>query len=1250
MINPKDWKKRTKAILLCLIVLVSLNIFWFEQFIIKSDYSNDFNESSNNDFAEGLIGGISNSNNTYSGIGSPWNITHYANRTDKGIQISMENNDFDNSAKVPLGKNWYGQNLTANIRKLYDYQNWNNGTFNFGSDDANQPGDDDTQFTSGNIYQNWTFHKFDSGSYTNLMSGNYLENYDGHNCLELRMDGELDSEEPDAYGYNEGDKAYWSTYFSVPRGNIVFGNLEFEVKINQTININGWELKAYLNNQEVYSIPNYILEQFLSNSWGKISVPMTVWTNKSNIFQNPAHNEDILLNMSLEYTSGTTWYKGFDSRKFQQMFIDNVNVSLKAEAKPSDVYLEMNNTKVNDIDYGKGFVKIEDGNWDGDVYPWVRANFSSFGTGKFGDYSVEFETDLNLFALKHTPDTNYELDTSSLGVKFSALNDSSVEWKSYGFINVPTGYEETMMLIQFPEDLRISWISEAAQPSINLTSSCDTSNLGKIIIPVSQLTDSPEGFWTFEGISPNYGESLNFYNNATGVWRLNSTFLSGDYVNISTEITKNSLIENYIGNTQARLQIKFPNGSIWSEKTQFKTLQDDGIVYFEPFQVPESGPNYLVGEYEALITWNNSYSSFGLNETGIIVKRFLVKHNSILIPDENYFESQLEGSTINLKVSFSDLNNDKAIQNAIVYTYNFTHPSTPMIFSEVSPGYYLLEYNFIGAEAGNNSIMIYANSSHYQNAETLIKIEVIKETEITVENEFLSGIPYKSNFSIDFNYTEKYFGEGIITDDLSSDWDGDHSFYDLGEGNYRLVCNASGPSYEPNNLYSLIVTVKAESYVSKSIPVRIFISDLGASLRVEVNGTTIGEDDMVDFEFKDQMNISVYYTGDLQNHISGANVRIVGASQSLKLTENVAAKRYERVFNVSDFGLGIHYFTVFANSSDYNPKSFRFIIEVTEWQTKLSIILNGEDKTEDPLIDVPIGRSLNLTVRYTTVNNIHISNASVKLSGDLQLNLTEDKDFEQYFTLIETNNFDIGVKIFTVTAEKDSYITQTSDVRLNVRKRKAEITTEEDEEQFSVAPGADFVIRFSLEDLDFNSSISNASLRYSWEFGQGILTDPDNDGIYVLKLNNVPEGSYTIRISAFAGENYEFESYQLTLTATLDPEVFLLVQTLIIIAIVASAAIGGYIYAYQKVLKYPKSVRKVRKFKKTLSKDKKPDISIKERKNAFNEAYQKELEESTKGTSKLSKIKPKLSGKINKEKVVDETVEKATKKGTESNE
>ncbi len=92
----------------------------------------------------------------------------------------------------------------------------------------------------------------------------------------------------------------------------------------------------------------------------------------------------------------------------------------------------------------------------------------------------------------------------------------------------------------------------------------------------------------------------------------------------------------------------------------------------------------------------------------------------------------------------------------------------------------------------------------------------------------------------------------------------------------------------------------------------------------------------------------------------------------------------------------------------------------------------------------------------------------------------------------------------------------------------------------------------------------------------------------------------------------------------------------------ATAGLGGYFIAYQRILKYPRPVRKVMKYKRTLRRSQTPDVAIMPRDVAFSMVYKHELAAS----SKLLKIKPSeakkptIAGKGVAEKPPDKIEEK----------
>ena len=131
---------------------------------------------------------------------------------------------------------------------------------------------------------------------------------------------------------------------------------------------------------------------------------------------------------------------------------------------------------------------------------------------------------------------------------------------------------------------------------------------------------------------------------------------------------------------------------------------------------------------------------------------------------------------------------------------------------------------------------------------------------------------------------------------------------------------------------------------------------------------------------------------------------------------------------------------------------------------------------------------------------------------------------------------------------------------------------------------------FNLIDITFPYEVLNISIQLflADEFGL--------DNVYIFSIDDVYlEISYTETIIDSGGNP--------------EPLIF---RILLGIAIVAGICIGGYFITYYKILRFPKPVRKVRKYKSTLTNPKNPSKEIAERKDSFQEEYRKELNKTTK--------------------------------------
>jgi len=265
-----------------------------------------------------------------------------------------------------------------------------------------------------------------------------------------------------------------------------------------------------------------------------------------------------------------------------------------------------------------------------------------------------------------------------------------------------------------------------------------------------------------------------------------------------------------------------------------------------------------------------------------------------------------------------------------------------------------------------------------------------------------------------------------------------------------------------------------------------------------------------------------------------------------------------------------------------------YTIIFADYQTNLQLFLNGENKTLSPSISVPIGQNLTITIKYNNQTGGHISEAGIQLTGVGILENLEEFADNYSITINATEQLSMGINYLSIEATKTNYQTKTINPTITVRKIHTEIITTSGESNINIGKGDDAQLEIMLNDTDNDKLIGGAIVTYIWDLDPIPRVLTENDGIYEGVIENPPEGLYTITISVFAGEDYEFEDLEIPLNVGaskpgIQPDLGWLIYILI-------GAILGLVLIftlYQTHFKYPPMVRKIRKLKKKVKKAKK---------------------------------------------------------------
>jgi len=172
----------------------------------------------------------------------------------------------------------------------------------------------------------------------------------------------------------------------------------------------------------------------------------------------------------------------------------------------------------------------------------------------------------------------------------------------------------------------------------------------------------------------------------------------------------------------------------------------------------------------------------------------------------------------------------------------------------------------------------------------------------------------------------------------------------------------------------------------------------------------------------------------------------------------------------------------------------------------------------------------------------------------------------------------------------------------------------------SLSPNSEFKILI-------NNQVHNETIKLSK--GETSLKNAKDDGFDVTKLIPTHE-DINVTIQVFLADEFGLSN---TIEISIDNAVLwisyvviipleqtLLFQIFFILSIIGATILTTYIFLYRRILKYPKPVRKVRKYKKTLKRTKGPEVPILARELAFRGAYKREIIK----TSEYTKIKPSV--------------------------
>ncbi len=1087
----------------------------------------------------------------YTGIGATQNVTEYGQGFFQNNEINVTNSE---NASIIVPDNWEANEILCNVTNIYEYDKiWMNETFDLG-------------------YDSFSWSNYTSTVNNSLVTFDWDDDPVGSNDS-LYIE----------YLYNQTNNwknvdSYWNYTFNLDRDEIPFKdwsiNFNYKFITNNTewfeLVPGGTSLYCLIKTNEnpsVFKMPK--LDSHVNDTW---------YSDNIDPFNPELYDFDLPGTMSLCF--GIEWGNtDFNPTGNFSVYFDNITLELQTIPKPSQINLSItDNTngeikQISDLTgYGLGTESFNN-NWVGATGGTEhKFSFSTNSSGK-----IDIYTDFFVNA------TSSSFTTTEIGIKgseFCTENETRTVWTMYFPVGIPGSYQTNYI---FNVSKPINWnVTHLIDPYGNdkISKVLETSGPGNstLVIPNEIIVN---GRWKIVAESPNYilNTKIWKWNDTSTSWEESTNFETYDVIKINGTID-NDLIPN-LKLTNASLLIYYPNGTEWSQAYQELSPDSLGNVEFNNFTL--GALNASAGKYILNIRWNNINSS----QIGFSSLNFENTHNTILsrANDQDLkVISVFTGSTVLIKVNYTDIDIGVGIIGAYV---NYTIDNETVITGDMvyfGNGIYIAEIDTTNWQNGLYNVSISADKPYFtvQYEDQIIQLEVTETTIFNPDSTFIN-VPWGTNTSIYLTYNVSN-NQGISGAIINCDWNLNYWYcYEMGPGNYMLELNTTSKQFE---IYTLTINVSKTGYENQEIYISINIREIYTNL-------TYSQPDPVGF--KSNISILVNY-GDIDsdNLIPGADILISNKfGTEYWNTDNYfvfmeSLGIYRITFNTSIFGSGGTFgIYVTASKSNYANATALINIFIGDISTYLDdIFINGQNKTLDKSIIVPIQSTVNISVKYIeAVTESNIKNATVEiLGGSFSDNFTKLPN--EYNLNIDTTDLGMGVKILTILAKKNGHTLASSDITIIIRSINTTIDMEEGGNLIQINLDEPYTLKIVLKNEDFGGYI-NASVAYTWEFGHGELEDLNSDGVYEVTFTNIPEGTFTVTIIASAGYDYNFEPFEITLIVSspvVSPGPYL--SWLIYVLFGGIFGLVIVFTLYQTHYKYSPTVRKSRKIRKKIKKGK----------------------------------------------------------------
>ncbi|MFW9874451.1 MAG: hypothetical protein ACFFG0_15200, partial [Candidatus Thorarchaeota archaeon] len=628
----------------------------------------------------------------------------------------------------------------------------------------------------------------------------------------------------------------------------------------------------------------------------------------------------------------------------------------------------------------------------------------------------------------------------------------------------------------------------------------------------------------------------------------------------------------------------------WS--TGLKSLTEAALgVYEAILDTSELESN---GFYEIFI---NS-SKIGFKNYNMTLKINLLEETNLLRLESEYYIELNDNSTVKYSYTNStgggitgaaiNINIDKLYYSITDHLDgNYTIEFDTSYINNL--GIYQIELNF-SAPAFEAQYAIY----QFEIIEQSVEIFVYINSQEIQENS-LFEVMFKENISISVRILASidniYLTGGNIT------WNSENFDKEIIEGmnnwfNDTIPLSSNNFSSGLNYIY---LRFEQENYEIKNFGFQLLISEQTVNISTFINGQEILENYIKELTFKEVLNVSIrVFANGEQVYLSGANITFICDNYEKDIKET-AFPWYNTSIIISspNFNPGINYVYIKFHLENYTTDVFSFQLLIRAQKINLTVLIDSKEISENYLKEFYFYDEFSISVQsYATAEKVYLKGGIMTfMATDYEKHFTGYENF-WYNTTISCSPsiFSLGVNYVYLRFQMENYSTTIFSFQIFIDQIEIQVDSIGFQDTINAEVGETLDIQLRLVDSITNYSIENASVTFTWYYGNGPL-DEISPGTYqvIIELPGNVKGSFRVNLIITPKENiYKFtqHSFMIVIEQAIKESSFPMLAIYIIISvlIVIISALGAlslrsYVILPRKRKKESELLAKTQKFK-----------------------------------------------------------------------